>query len=360
MEAESRDVVSKSIDEREKIRFRFAKMTTKSVVGDEMKALEREWDRRVDASTTYMIRLDGHCFSKFTKGFEKPCDVRIHKAMSCAARDLLTTFNGTAVYTESDEMTIVFASLDYEHARATLDVELYDSVKWGRRFESGIAFGGKLQKTTTLVAGFVSARFNFHLGAQRYDDDVADAKARGGFAYFDARLFAVPCADDVARNLLWRASDAQRNSKSMLGHAHFSTSALHKLSSQQVVEKVRDELGIDYERMPKWFRAGVLIKRVNVLRDAFNPKTNESFKCTRSTVQISNWLDLVDSIDRADLAHVILAARLDVTDSAPPSTPRSWASSFVDFDQSDAAISSSSDKSNEPSANSSSASSSCN
>lgn len=51
-------------------------------LGDEMKAYEAmTCDAVADSSQICVVRLDGHCFSTFTKGFDRPYDLRIHRAM---------------------------------------------------------------------------------------------------------------------------------------------------------------------------------------------------------------------------------------------------------------------------------------
>jgi hypothetical protein len=45
-------------------------------IGERMKVYEKNMKDRVDPSLPWCIRLDGHKFSSFTKGFRKPYDVR--------------------------------------------------------------------------------------------------------------------------------------------------------------------------------------------------------------------------------------------------------------------------------------------
>ena len=59
-------------------------------LGDQMKRYEVETcDAVVDRSRPVVVRLDGHCFSTFTRGFDRPYDMRIHRAMVATATDLL-------------------------------------------------------------------------------------------------------------------------------------------------------------------------------------------------------------------------------------------------------------------------------
>ena len=60
------------------------------LLGDEMKRYETETcEAAVDVSRPVVVRLDGHCFSTYTRGFDRPYDLRIHRAMVGTATDLL-------------------------------------------------------------------------------------------------------------------------------------------------------------------------------------------------------------------------------------------------------------------------------
>lgn len=72
-----------------------------------------EWPMRLDGYTDVpagfypVVRVDGHCFSKFTKRFTKPYDMRIVDAMNAATMALVQEFHAIIGYTQSDEITIV-------------------------------------------------------------------------------------------------------------------------------------------------------------------------------------------------------------------------------------------------------------
>jgi len=79
------------------------------LLGDEMKAAEADTCAAVvDVSRPVVVRLDGHCFSTFTRGFDRPYDLRIHRAMVGTATDLLERFGAVTAYTESDEISLIF------------------------------------------------------------------------------------------------------------------------------------------------------------------------------------------------------------------------------------------------------------
>jgi hypothetical protein len=49
----------------------------KTALGDKIKAFERAAETNLSDKLPWVARLDGHGFSKFTRGFTKPCDPRI-------------------------------------------------------------------------------------------------------------------------------------------------------------------------------------------------------------------------------------------------------------------------------------------
>lgn len=61
--------------------------------------------------------------------------------MTGTAADLVTSFNAVCAYTQSDEITLVFAPVDTEAKQTAM-------------------FSGRVQKISTLLAGYASARFN--------------------------------------------------------------------------------------------------------------------------------------------------------------------------------------------------------
>ena len=78
-------------------------------LGDRMKQYESEMDLRIKPYESFVIRLDGRSFSKFTKGFSKPFDINFIKVMSMTMGDLVKKFEAQTGYTHSDEITLIFA-----------------------------------------------------------------------------------------------------------------------------------------------------------------------------------------------------------------------------------------------------------
>lgn len=187
------------------------------LLGDEMKQYEADTcASTVDLSQPLVVRLDGHCFSTFTKGFDRPYDLRIHRAMVGTAGDLLSKFGAVTAYTESDEISLIF----HPHS---------DDMP------STLPFNGRVQKVVSVFAGYASARFNFHMLRESFDHESRSSSSKSGTqaalrarveessAHFDARVFALPSLERLIAYVRWRAVlDCKRNSISMLSQAHFS------------------------------------------------------------------------------------------------------------------------------------------
>lgn len=111
-------------------------------LGDRMKYYENQFETQINKKDPHVIRLDGHSFSKFTSSLQQPWDLRFLTAMSLTTADLVLKFQATTGYTQSDEITLTFFSLPNN--------------------ESGeypiLPFSGRIQKLTSLCAGYASAR----------------------------------------------------------------------------------------------------------------------------------------------------------------------------------------------------------
>eukprot|EP01094_Clydonella_sp_ATCC50884_P010963 TRINITY_DN20788_c0_g1_i1.p1 TRINITY_DN20788_c0_g1~~TRINITY_DN20788_c0_g1_i1.p1 ORF type:complete len:380 (+),score=90.70 TRINITY_DN20788_c0_g1_i1:27-1166(+) len=259
-------------------------------LGDRMKGYEREFQHQVNPARSFLVRLDGHTFSKFTSHFKKPYDARIQSAMVCTASDLVERFNAASGYVASDEITLVFpARFTDEGAPKQVD------------------FGGKHHKILSLTAGLASARFNHHLQRQAYEahEDKLRAHVDTGFAHFDSRLFEVPRDPELVHNLIWRVRDTRRNSKSMLGQAHYSSKFLRGKSSNEIIQLVKEEKGIDWHSdISPGLRSGVLIKRRGVMKECVDGQTGNTVVVERRELCAASW-------DEVEELATSMAAELD-------------------------------------------------
>ncbi|KAJ7707525.1 tRNAHis guanylyltransferase-domain-containing protein [Mycena rosella] len=227
-------------------------------LGERMKSYEAATDQQLPADQPALIRIDGHGFSKFTKGFDKPFDECIHAVMEQTATDLLAYFpDASLAYTQSDELTLVCPR--------------------GCR-----TFNGRVAKLASLAAAYASVRFNHHLAAA-----AAVPAHKEGIAHFDARAFAVPDAAEALNNLIWRAKiDCRRNSISAFGRGFYSAKELMGLSSDEIVEKVLVEKNIDFwTSTPSWARYGTTVKREQYEGMGIDGLTGAEVKTTRTRMR---------------------------------------------------------------------------
>ncbi len=83
-----------------------------------MKKYEKASTLSLDSTKPVIVRIDGHHFSSFTKGWKKPFDERISNSMIKTTEDLLQMYSAATGYTQryqiidvdknSDEITLIF------------------------------------------------------------------------------------------------------------------------------------------------------------------------------------------------------------------------------------------------------------
>ena len=206
--------------------------------GDRMKRYERMYtDIRIPIDVPLCVRIDGKGFSKFTKGFAKPFDQSLTRAMVDTTKQLVKETNASIGYTQSDEITLI----------------------WFRRSEkqSEHIFGGKVSKINSILASMASAAFNHYIA--KYAPDVYAGK---GLAYFDCRAWSVPDDVEASNVLLWRIQDAKKNSISCQYRWTLGHRSMHGLSGDQMVDKLKSS-GNDWEQLPVKYRYGVCVRRKN-------------------------------------------------------------------------------------------------
>lgn len=129
-------------------------------LGDRMKKYENNVDSQIIIKPTesFLIRLDGRSFSKFTKRFKKPFDVIFIKVMGLTTIDLIEEFEAQTGYTHSDEITLIFNSKCTE----LQEFEYLESKTKLTKLPNHM-FNGRIQKILTLISSYCSVRFNYHL-----------------------------------------------------------------------------------------------------------------------------------------------------------------------------------------------------
>ncbi len=208
----------------------------KDALGDRMKELEGvEAHRLLDQTLPICIRLDGRGFSSFTKGMDRPFDVKMQNLMKETTLQLVKVSNAIIGYTQSDEISLIL------HCNP----------------ESQSYFGGRVQKICSSLAADASVYFNSRL-PEFFPERI------NRFPTFDCRAWNVPSKMEACNTLIWRELDASKNSIQMAARSLFSHRSLQDLNGEQLKSKMLLEAGIDWNDYPVSFKRGSYFQRVKV------------------------------------------------------------------------------------------------
>lgn len=243
------------------------KKTDTQTLGGRLKGYEAEYESYIEPTKHIIIRIDGHHFSKYTKGLNKPYDNILSRAMIETTKDLLERFDAYTGYTQSDEITLFLPSLK----DVTVDNRKKKTHKIHKRIREDWthSFGGRTQKIASLAASFTTMSFNKHFTklVREVDDDMMDdtylwkVSEKVGNAYFDARVFGVDSDDEVVNSFLWRYRDCIKNSKSMFAQSVCSHKQLLNLTGEQQITKALEVSGKDWNDVKECYKYGVFVKK---------------------------------------------------------------------------------------------------
>lgn len=269
-------------------------------LGTRIKKYEKESEYIIPYSNYIIVRVDGHKFSKFTKGFKKPFDSIIVETMENTAKDLFVEFNAVTAYVQSDEITLVIPpQFSIKHTRTSIDGDGAELVE--PKIKNNQILGGRTQKLASLIASFATLKFNKHLEEQiisqnevledfysnsfRQTNDEREwrnqmglYKSKIGKAWFDARVFGVPDDIEAFNTVMWRVRDCIKNSKSMFAQAYCSHKSLLNKNGEDQISFCLETTGNDWNTIPDKVKYGVLIKKESFIK-VISP--NETVKRTK-------------------------------------------------------------------------------
>lgn len=230
-------------------------------VNDELGKRMKEFYEQVPKTrlvrrTPVAIRIDGKAFHTFTRGFEKPFDEVLGRAMRETMKYLCENIQGCVLgYTQSDEITLIL--IDY------------------KKLTSSAWFDYEVQKMCSIAASMATMAFNkfFIKEVEEWFSnqkpfttetirlyDLYRLKSETG-AMFDARVFNIP-KEEVANLIYWRQLDATRNSIQMVGQANFSHSELQNKSCNVIQEMLFQERDINWNDFPTHLKRGSCCTKV--------------------------------------------------------------------------------------------------
>lgn len=209
-------------------------------LGDRMKMYEAaETGRAFMPHLPIVARIDGRCFSSFTRGMDRPFDAKMHASMVATTLELVEETSALAGYTQSDEITLLW---------------------YAERPQTQTIFGGKVFKMVSVTAALATSIFTRH--AQPIWPDKFS-----GAVCFDARVWNVPNEAEAANTFLWRELDATKNAVSMAARAHFSHNAMHEKSGAEMQEMLFQQKGINFNDYPDQFKRGTFVLRRTMMKE---------------------------------------------------------------------------------------------
>ena len=185
-----------------------------------------------------LIMLDGRSFSKKIKNkFKKPFDDFFVSAMNETMAYLCKNIQGCKVgYCQSDEISLIATDTGEEGPASSF-------------------FGYRLCKIQSITASIATSKFN-QIMMKRWLEVEGNTIDNFPLYEFDSKAWVVPSYNDAYAHFLWRQFDCIRNAKQQIAQTYLPHKQLVGLNSDQQVEKVKAEKGIDYDSFSDGLKQG--------------------------------------------------------------------------------------------------------
>ena len=251
----------------------------KDSLGDRMKEFYENRTRIFLPRRTYtIIRVDGKAFHTYTRGLDRPFDMKLVEDMDETACYMCKNIQGAKLaFVQSDEISIVLTDFDNLNTDAWYD--------------------GNIQKITSISASLATAKFNelrqMRYIKNRFDDGVTNVTYRWmelleglKTALFDSRTFTIPTKTEVINYLIWRQQDTVRNSISSVAQYHFSPKELHGKSTNEMQDMIH-ERGMNWNDFQPKLKRGRLILKEAYDKDGASRTRWVSTECPTFTQDIN-------------------------------------------------------------------------
>jgi len=217
---------------------------------------------------SFVIRIDGRRFSRFTKYFKKPFDENFMRLMQDTAIALFKEFQPTIVHVQSDEISMVFKNrCSYEKF-----------VEEPHQHEH--LFSGRVEKLLSISSSYATSKFCYYLkqmleiNIDDYSDLRTDFNNGKVSISFDSRVVIIPENKEyeLVNYLYWRSvNDGYRNAVSMIARKYFSSKQLDSMSTQERINQLKN-INDDYDSLPEHYKYGWFIKnQLSIKTNLNNP-----------------------------------------------------------------------------------------
>lgn len=234
-----------------------------------MRLYEMAHDQMLLPGLYVVARLDGRGFTRLTKEelpLERPFDAGFRDMMLATAEHLMACgFRVVYAHTQSDEISLLLHPLED-------------------------AFGRKVRKYLSILAGEASARFSLLVGRP---------------AAFDCRLSQLPNRELVVDYFRWRAEDAHRNALNAhcywkLRDAARAPAEANALLAPLSIARKNELLfqhGVNFNDLPAWQRRGVGVRWETVEQRASDPRSGNEAGTARRHPRVDLELPVRDAYE---------------------------------------------------------------
>ena len=231
-------------------------------LGDRMKALQSLRDYKLDKKEYVLCHIDGRAFSKLIKhNFDLPFDDKFIDFMNQTAIYLCESIQGCKLaYVQSDEISLLLTDFSKE--------------------ETGSFFQYRLCKLQSVIASLATGEFNklwlLDQVAKRPDVPANNIVKNYEPVQFDCKAWNVYEYNDAFAWFKFRQNDCIRNSKQQAAQTYVKPKKkLVGLSTDQQIELLKNEYGIDWNEYSNGKKYGRLIRRCVYEAEGENPITHE-------------------------------------------------------------------------------------
>ena len=237
---------------------------------------EREIFRNLVIFAPFIVRLDGRAFHRLTKdlGMKKPYDEKFCRAMAqvCSALIEDSGLEPAFAYTFSDEISLCFLQAP---------------------------FRGRVEKIDSVCAGFAASALTLALGVSSplsFDARIIPVDEKAACAYFDLR-----------QREAWRNHINAYCQQALIEEGMTATQAARELKGMkaQAMHDFMHARGVNLAKTPSWQRRGVIVRRVPVIKNGFNPVSGEHVEAMRRVVRTDSDLPLFSAPEGVEYIRLL-------------------------------------------------------